>query len=308
MAEQTQILAGGYQPPTSVHTRAMRVVQSEIASRAGGAAALQFTENVMDSGHNAADLLTMTESGALSLCYFSTSYLADRVPEFGLLDLPFVFRERGHAYRVLDGPVGAQLTARLEETTGFRLLGFWDNGFRHLTNRVHSIRQPEDCTGLVIRTLFSEMHQRAFALMGFEPRPLDVKDLLTAVAEGTIDAHDNALTNIFNFKIYEQHPYITLSSHFFGAAAVLAHGETMATWSPELRAAVVESVAVATTAQRALAAAEDAVVLERLSAHGNQVHTLTGEEHAAFVESVRPLLEEQRARFGGELFDLVVNA
>ncbi|MEX2445945.1 MAG: TRAP transporter substrate-binding protein [Dehalococcoidia bacterium] len=305
MPQPVEIRAGGYQPPASVHNQAMRAVQEEVERRLGDAAAFTFTENIMEQGHNAADLLTMTESGELTLCYFSTSYLAERVPEFGLLDLPFVFRDREHAYAVLDGPFGDHLRARLEEATGYRLLALWDNGFRHISNRVRELHAPEDCDGLRIRTLLSDLHQRAFAMMGFEPVPLDVKDLLTAVREGTVDAQDNALTNIYNFEIYRQHRYITLSSHFFGAAAVLGHASTIDAWEPAVRDEVRAAVHAATASQRAAATAEDQTVLDRLATEDSDVRTLTDEERAAFVTAVAPLLEEQRARFGAELFDLV---
>ena len=306
MPEVIEIRAGGYQPPTSVHNRAMHVLQAEVAARLGDVASFAFTENVMEQGHNAADLLSMTESGELTFCYFSTSYLAARVPEFGLLDLPFVFRERAHAYAVLDGALGSHLRERLEAETGYRLLGLWDNGFRHITNRVRPIRVPEDCAGLRIRTLLSEAHQRAFSLMGFEPVPLDVKDLLAAVAAGTIDAQDNALTNVYNFEIYKAHRYITLSGHFFGAAALLAHAATFDAWSRTVQKEVRAAAAGATRAQREYAAAEDAAVLDRLEDTDTEVLALTDAEREAFAAVVGPMLEEQRRRFGEELFRLAV--
>ena len=147
---------GGYQPPASVHSRGAKVLGEAL----GDAVEFQMEPNVIDQGRNAADLLTMVESGELNMCYFSSSYLADWVPEFALLDLPFVITERDQAYGVLDGELGALLADKLAAASGFRLLGFWDNGFRHFSNRVRPIRTPEDCAGLRIRTLFSECFLR----------------------------------------------------------------------------------------------------------------------------------------------------
>ena len=81
----------------------------------------------MASGRQAADLLSMVESGALTLCYFSASYLAERVPAFALLDLPLLLNDRAQAYAVLDGPLGLYLADQLAEVSGFRLLGWWDS-------------------------------------------------------------------------------------------------------------------------------------------------------------------------------------
>ena len=296
------ITFGGYQPPTSIHNRAAEVFGASLAEELGDTVRFELTGNVIEAGHKAGDLLTMVESGALGLCYFSTSYLARRVPEFALLDLPFTIEDRESADAVLDGPLGQTLTARLHETTGYRLLGFWDNGFRHFTNRRRPIRSPADCRGLTIRTLFSDMHQSAFRLIGFEPVALDVKDLLAAVAGGTIDAQENPLTNIYNFDIHAHHRYITLSSHFFGAAALLCNDDLFERWPVPVQDAVTAAAAKATEAQRTFAAEEDSLVLSKLAEAPVEIATLSGAERAGFIDAVAPLVDEQREVFGDALF------
>ena len=122
----------------------------------------------------------------------------------------------------------------LAESTGYRLLGFWDNGFRHLSTSQRPIAEPGDCAGMTIRTLFSDLHQKVFAALGFEPVALDVKDLLEGVRSGRIVAQENPLTNTYNFEIFRHHRYITLSAHFFGAAARAAKCATVPPFEPEL--------------------------------------------------------------------------
>ena len=293
---------GGYQPPASIHNRAAECFGHSLQTRLGDAIQFSLDGNIIDSGHNAADLLTMVESGEMTLCYFSASYLAARVPEFALLDLPFLIQDRDRAYGLLDGPLGQHLTDRLADETGFRLLGWWDNGFRHLTNRVRPIRSPADCDGLRIRTLMSDLHQRVFELLGFEPVALDVKDLLAGVEAGTIDAQENPLTNIFNFGIHQRHRYLTLSGHFFGAAVLLCHQASYAAWPDATQEAVRLAAADATTAQRQFAAAEDQEVMAKLDPSQNDIVELSDLERAQFIHTLAPLVEEQRARFGDGLF------
>jgi C4-dicarboxylate-binding protein DctP len=297
-----EIAFGGYQPPASVHSRAAAVFGAALAARGGDAARCTLAGNIIDAGHKAADLLTMVESGALSLCYFSTSYLAGRVPEFALLDLPFTVAARDRAYAILDGEFGRLLAARLQAASGYRLLGFWDNGFRHFSNRHHPIRSPADCNGLRIRTLFSDLHGQVFRRLGFEPVALDVKDLLTAVAAGTIDAQENPLTNTYNFGLHAHHRHITLSSHFFGAAALLCNNAQFESWPAAVQDAVLAAAAEATGAQRTFAAEEDASILAKLAGTEAEIVTLTGAERAAFVAAVAPLIDEQRQIFGDALF------
>jgi TRAP-type C4-dicarboxylate transport system substrate-binding protein len=292
---------GGYQIPASVHSRALAVLKHEIEARLGATVRIEIDGNIVARGHKASDLLTMVDSGDLTLCYFSTSYLGQRVPEFAVLDLPFLVRDRHKAYAALDGQLGALLTEKLGACSNYRILGFWDNGFRHFSNRVRPIRRPEDCRSLRIRNLFSELHVRTFELLGFEAVTLDVRDLVPAVQSGEVDAQDNPLTNIRNFGFLDYHRWITLTGHFFGSAALLCHAPSYRSWPDDVRAAVDAAAAIATSAQREFAAAEDAAVLAEIDPERNEVIRLTDDERAAFVAVVKPLVDEQRDRFGANL-------
>jgi len=297
------IRCGGYQPPASIHNRAAEALGRGLAARLGESVRFELDGNIVARGHNAADLLEWVGTGKIELCYFSTSYLADAVPEIAVLDLPFVVNRREQAYAALDGNLGTLLSTRLASARGYRVLGYFDNGFRHWSNRVRPIRVPADCRGLRIRTLFSATHQEVFRALGFEPVPLDVKDLLAAVRAGTVDAQDNPLTNIYNFAIHELHRHITLSSHFWGAAALLCNGTTFARWPQEVREAVTAAAIEATGEQRRMAAAEDEDALAKLKAAGCEIVTLSDAEHAAFILAVNPIVERHRAELAPGVFE-----
>lgn len=292
---------GGYQPPQSVHSRAAEVFGKALLARAGDDVKFELKANIVEEGYKAADLLAWVERGELTLCYFSASYLAERVMEFALLDLPFSFATRQRAYAVLDGDPGAILADKLQASTGYRLLGWWDNGFRHISNKRHPIRTPADCRGLRIRTLFSDLHQRVFAQLGFEPVPLDVKDLLTAVRDNTIDAQENPLTNYYHFNIHQQHRYLTLSGHFFGAAVLLCHSGSFHAWPEQLKQAVQAAAAEATQAQRGFAAAEDGAILTKLESADVEITRLRDSERKQFADALAALVSEQKNLFGEAL-------
>jgi C4-dicarboxylate-binding protein DctP len=137
---------------------------------------------------------------------------------------------------------------------------------------------------------------------------LDVKDLIAAVHSGNIEAQENPLTNIYNFGFHAYHRYITLSSHFFGAAVLLCHAASYAAWPAEVQQAVTAAAALATTAQRRFAAAEDDAVLTQLATTDNDIVRLTEAERALFVEAVAPLVDEQRGIFGEQLWQYVMGA
>ena len=274
-----------------------------LASRLGDALDFELEGNVIDAGHKAADLLAMVESGDKTMCYFASSYLAERVPEIAVLDLPFVITSRAQAYGALDGALGERLAERVAAMTGYRVLAFWDNGFRHLSNRVRQIRTPEDCRGLRLRTLSSALHAETFRRLGFDPVALDVKELLAAVRSGAIDAQDNPLTNIYNFGIHEFHPHITLTAHFFGAAVLLCHKASYDAWPAEVRQAVEGAVVEATRAQREFAAAEDERVRGALGSTDNEVIELTDAERQRFQTFVAPVISVHAERIGADWVD-----
>jgi C4-dicarboxylate-binding protein DctP len=283
---------GGYQPSRSVHTRAARRFGEELARRLGPSADFRFVEDITRTGRKAAELLAMTEGDELDVCYFSSSYLAARVPSLGLFDLPFRFADRESAYRVLDGETGRKLARDIAARTGFAVLAFWDNGFRHISNARRAIVRPDDCRGLRLRTLDNAMHRRVFRALGFEPVVIDVRDLAAAVAGGRVDAQENPLTNLLNFALHRTHRFVTLTGHFFGAAPVLCNRARFEAWPAEVRAAVGEAVAAATSLQRRLAVEEDELCLAQLVADEVEV-TRAGEfDHAAFIAAVADVRAE----------------
>ena len=295
---------GGYQPERSVHTRAVRVLGEALQRVAGPAVELNFTPEIMATGRAAADLLSMTEAGELDACYFASSYLVSRVPELGVLDLPFEGGDRAAIWRRLDGGAGAIIRDAVAARTGFRVLGFWDNGIRHVSNCVRPIRHPRDCNGLSIRTLDNAFHQAMFAALGFAPRFIDVKDLAQAVATRAIDAQENPLTNIVNFKIHETHRHVTLLGQFFGVALVLANARAVERWPEDVRRNVEAAVAAATTAQRQFAAAEDAACLATLEADGVAIVPLHDVDLPAFKSAVADVVAREAARWTHALLRL----
>jgi C4-dicarboxylate-binding protein DctP len=295
---------GGYQGPASVHTRAGSVFGEALAAGLGDRVRFTFDSNIVERGQKAADLLSMTESGELDGCYFSSSYLAGRVPELGIFDQHFVVPDRAKAYAILDGPLGKRLAALVAEKTGYTVLDYWDNGFRHISNGVRPILRPEDCRGLKLRTLANEVHQRVFAALGFEPTVIDVRDLKAAVADGTVDAQENPLTNTYNFGLHKTHRYITLTRHLMGVAMVLFNKDAVSRWPADIRAGIEKAMRQATAAQRRFAEEDDTICAEKLVADGVEIHTLDDAQRAAFIEATKGEVKKMRAGFDDDLIAL----
>lgn len=293
---------GGYQKAASIHNRAAARFGEILKARLGDRIDFELIGDVIALGRGSGDLLPMVGRGELSCCYISTVRFTQWVPEFKLLELPFVVNSRPAIIKALDGELGDYFKRRVREATPFRVLGFWDNGFRHFSNRVRPIRLPADCRGLRIRTQISELHGEVFRTLGFEAIPADIKEFVAEIAGEKFQAQDNPLTNIYNFGVHKLHRYITLSGHFFGASAMAFNEQAYQSWPPDVREIVDAAALEATALQHRLAAAEDAEILARLDPRDNDVITLTADEHAAFVAAVQPVLAKYRQELDPQLF------
>jgi TRAP-type C4-dicarboxylate transport system substrate-binding protein len=300
--ERLTLKFGGYQPPASIHNQAARRFGELLQQKLGDRIAFELIGSVLDMGRPSGDLPVMVEKGELSFCYMSTVRFASWVPELQLLELPFLIRDRDAAWRALDGELGARFIRRMHERTPFRVLGLWDNGFRHLTNRVRPIHTPADCRGLRIRTQMSALHGEVFRALGFEPIAADIKRFVAEIGGDSFDAHDNPLTNIYTFGVHRHHRHLTLTSHFFGASLMICNAGEYQRWPADVRAAVDAAAPQAIALQRRLAASEDQDVLARLDPRENDVVHLTLAEHTAFVDAVRPVLAKYRTRLDPTLF------
>src|SRR5437773_5286619 len=297
-----EIRFGGYQEPASIHNRAAARFGARLTQALGERVGFELIGSILKLGRPSGDLVPLVERGELSFCYMSTVRFSRSAPDLQLLELPFLVKDRHTVFRALDGEYGERAAGHVAERTPCRLLGYWDNGFRHLSNRVRPIRTPDDCRGIRIRTQASELHGEVFRALGFEPIAFDIKEFVEQIGGDRFQAQDNPLTNIFNFGVHRHHRYITLSGHFWGASAIVCNAAHYAGWPAEVRAAVDAAARDATAYQRRLAAAEDAEIMAKLDPAETDVIRLTEGERDAFVRAVQPVVEQYRKQLDAQLF------
>lgn len=288
------VRVAGYQGAGSILTRSLHDLAQRLASAEPGWD-LQVEDDVTAAGETAASLFHSVDSGQRQICYMASGYLAGQVPSLGVLDLPFCVDDRQGALQALDTTAGAHLSADVARQSGYEVLGYWDNGFRHLTNGVRPIRSAADCAGLRIRTLNSALYREVLAAMGFEPVTADVKDLVRVVAQREVDAQENPLTNFVNFELWRHHSHVSLSSHFFGVLLLVCHRSWFATLSVEQQALVRDSAQQASRLQRELAAGEDAASLQLLAQHGVSVLGPDALDIASMRDATRVIVARERA-------------
>lgn len=295
----------GYQKPASIHNQAAAKFGEALTDRLGDEIEFNLTGDITTLGYKQGDRAQMVAAGNFALWYQSTAYFTTHyVPAFGTLDMPFIFDSQTHAYRVLDGALGENLANQINTHSPFHHLGFWDNGYRHFSNSIRPIRTIEDCQGMRVRTLSSPLHGETFRALGMEPEIMDIATLLERAAAGTIDAQDNPLTNIFNFGIEKVMPYITMTGHIWGCAALMANKEIYESWPQHVQDAIDEAAVISTTFQRELAMTEDDRIMAGDKDEAVEIIQLTAAERVRFVEAVQPVIERHHAEFG-DYFDMI---
>jgi tripartite ATP-independent transporter DctP family solute receptor len=302
------IRLGGYSPPTTSFSKALKMIGDALVAEFGARVAVDYVWNIMEHGYKAEDILTMVETGEMTLGYQSSSYLTDRVPELGFVDLPFLFVNTAQARAAMDGALGDFLARRTEARANFRILGWFENGFRHISNRLRPVHVPADLKGMKIRVLPSDVHKRTFELLGAVPMRMDLTDAIAMVKAGALDAQENPLANTVTYGVHKLHKFHTLTSHFYVSRPIFLHRTSFDAWPPELQRAMRKAVSEAVAFQRRLVLEEQQAARKTIEAAGCEIVELTPEEHAAFVAVVQPLLADARKIYGDEMFKIVPKA
>jgi len=305
MPDPIHIRMGGYGPPTTGFSRALKRIGDRLAAEFGERIEVKYVWNIMDLGYRAEDILWLVEHGLLTLGYQSSSYLTDRVPELGIVDLPFLFAHTQAARAAMDGALGDVLARKIEERVNYRVLGWFENGFRHISNRVREVRAPADLAGLRIRVLPSNVQARTFELLGAVPMRMDLTQAIEMIAAGTIDAQENPLSNTVTYGVHKFHRFHTLTRHFYLSRPIFLHRPSYDAWPSDLQRAMGEAVREAVVLQRDLAIAEEEKALAEIKREGCEVLTLDATEHAAFVAAVQPLRSDAHKLYSAELLSLL---
>ncbi len=305
MTEPIKIRMGGYGPPTTSFSRALKLIGDALEAEFGDRISVKYVWNIMDFGYRAEDILWLVEDGVLTLGYQSSSYLTDRVPALGFVDLPFLFERTEAARAAIDGALGKFLARSIEQRVNYRILGWFENGFRHISNRLRRVRTPSDLEGMRIRVLPSEVQAKTFALLGAIPIRCDLTEAIAGIKAGTLDAQENPFANTVTYGVHKFHRFHTVTSHFYISRPIFLHRPAFESWPEDLQRAMRGAVQRAVEFQRGLAIEEDREARAAILAAGCEITELTAAEHAQFRAAVAPLLTQARSTYGRETFDLI---
>jgi tripartite ATP-independent transporter DctP family solute receptor len=244
-----------------------------------------------------AAMLTALRTGTLDMSVNSQGASSAVLVELAALGLPFLFRTPEAAYRVVDGPIGEELSRRFEGV-GLISLGWWDNGIRHITNSRRPINRPEDLRGLKIRTPPDPMTIDIFQALGAATQQINFNELYVALQQGVVDGQENPLANIQSSKLYEVNRFISLSSHQWQCNPVFASRIAWGRLRPDDRRLVQETAKEAQAHQRTLSQEIDTRLLGEFRA--NPALALNEVDQAPFRAATASVYEKWEARPFGD--------
>lgn len=281
--------------------QAMKTFGDNVAKGSGGKIKVELYPNAQLGGDR--ELCEGVQMGTIQMAIPSSSVLAGFDKRIQVLDLPYLFTTREAAFEAVDGELGAKLNEFLAKK-GFYVIGYIENGFRHVTNSKLPITKPDDLKGLKIRTMENPMHLAFFKELGANPTPMSWGELYTALQQGTVDAQENPYAMIDDGKFYEVQKYVSETGHVFSYEIIIANKKFMENLPDDLRTLVLDEAKKAIATQRAAMKAEEANFKAKVIAGGLTANELTPEQKKPFVEKTKVVYSQFEGELGKEIMDI----
>jgi tripartite ATP-independent transporter DctP family solute receptor len=267
------------------HTAAVKFADVVKARSAGR---IEVTVAPSSQMGDDAAMVTALRTGALDMSANSQGAVANTVPEYAAFGMPFLFADLPQAWKIMDGPVGKELADKSAEK-GLVVLGYWDNGIRHMSNSKRPLLTPEDLKGLKMRTPPDSVTVDIMQSLGAEAQQIKFSELYVALQQGVVDGQENPLTNIASAKLNEVQKYISLTGHKYEMTPFLMSKRSWDRLSEADRKAVQEAAREATDLQRKLSKESDDVLVTELKAKGVRIDSVNKD---AFQKATAPVVKK----------------
>lgn len=258
-----------------------------VEQRTGGEVVIQLFPNKQLGGKES-DLISMVQMGTIGLATITCGPISSFDPLFGILDMPFLFRDKAQAYKVLDGPIGEMFLKSLERVN-IRGLAFGERGLRNVSNNVRPLNVPADLKGIKIRVMQSPVYIETFKALGANPVPMGWGDVYTALQQDIIDAQENPPWVIEAFKIYEVQKYYSITAHSYAGNVIMINKMLLDGFSPEIQKILIDSARDASAYERKVNAEGVDKILDGLRAKGMKINDV---DTVPFQKLVQPVYED----------------
>lgn len=238
--------------------------------------------------------------GGIDFARVSVMNISETVPEMNVLQLPYIYRNTEHMWKVLDGEIGSEFMGYLQGT-GVTGLSWYDAGSRHFYNSVRPIETLEDIKGLKIRVAESYLMQEMITALDAEPMSMEYFQVYSALEKGIIDGAENNWSSYETKNHYKVAKYITIDSHNRIPELQLVSDVTWEKLSPEDRELIKECAKESALYQRIICEQYEQEAQERAIIAGCQVTVMSEKEQLR----LRRVLMVVYPKIGNEYIDLI---
>ncbi|NPA11823.1 MAG: TRAP transporter substrate-binding protein [Epsilonproteobacteria bacterium] len=236
-------------------------------------------------------VLRKMKFNAVQMAAPSFSKFTGLVPQLGLFDLPFLFKNEEHLHKVLDGEVGKKLLDMVTKK-GYVALAYWDNGFKQLTDNKRELVRPEDAKGLKFRVMSSKVLIEQFKALGAIPVVLPFSEVYSALQQGVVDGQENTISNIYTKKFYEVQKYMTMSNHGYLGYMVVMSKRFWNKLPADMKAVIKQAIKEATQKERIWAKELNTNQLNKIKAYASK----TGKLKITYLNKKQRALWERKLR------------
>lgn len=206
---------------------------------------------------------------------------------FGVFEMPYIIKDREHMKRV-QAELGDTFQAAAK-SKGYRILGYFENGFRHITNNTRPINVPKDLAGIKLRTPKGAWRVKMFKLYGANPTPMAFSEVFTALQTGVIDGQENPYAQIASAKFQEVQKYLSITGHVYTPAYVLVSDSAFAKLPADVQQGLETCAAETQAVVYDTAARLETELLDVIKAAGVAVNNA---DNDAFIEASKPIYDE----------------
>jgi tripartite ATP-independent transporter DctP family solute receptor len=244
---------------------------------------------------NEKSVTEQVQFGAVDFARLSISSLADFEKSMAVLMLPYIYRDREHMFKVLEGPIGEKILGNLERSTGVVGLAWMDAGTRSFYNTKKEISRPEDLIGLKIRSQETELMTDIIKSFGASPVAMAYSDVYSALQTGVIDGAENNWPSFEASGHYEIAKFFTVDEHNRIPELVVISQKVLEKLSPEYRTIVTQAAREAAEFEREEWLKREAVSRDKIESAGVIVTTLRTNEE--FKKKTRSLYDKYVADY-----------
>ena len=248
------------------------------------------------------ELLQKLKLGQITFA-LPSSVMSSVADEFGIFEMPYIVQSRDHMKAIQD-TLGESVFNAAAQEKGYRILSYYENGFRHITNNTRPVNVPEDLAGIKLRTPKGEWRVKMFQLYGANPTPMAFSEVFTALKTGVIDGQENPYAQIWSAKFQEVQKYLSITGHVYTPAYVLVSDKNFAKLPEDIQTDLMDAAAESQAAVYEMAAQLETDLLENLKEGGMEVNEA---DKQAFIDASKPIYDEFAASVegGAELIEQV---